>query len=218
MNSHHNSVSKRRLFSFVFVLALIISLLSYFAPKYLAYADTPVKSDLVVLFVGPDFKAREKEAKRLIEEGYAEYLLVPTVGSFWENSSALGARGGIRGKLSKFAKAVTENSQVDRGTQSSNGKPFFERTHLEILDAKRAMEEHGLRSALFVSSPWHMRRIKIITESVFNGDGKYKITYVPTRFEKLPASLPGLCKYAYRSIIQEYMKITAFLAYSYAGA
>ena len=76
------------------------------------------------------------------------------------------------------------------------------------------MAEYGFKSALFVSSPYHMRRIKIITESVFNGDGQYILAFVPTSFEKLPANLLDLCRYAYRSIMQEYFKIAVFLVYS----
>ena len=70
------------------------------------------------------------------------------------------------------------------------------------------MAEYGFKSALFVSSPYHMRRIKIIAESVYNDDEQYILSFVPTSYEKLPVNLLDLFKYAYRSIFQEYLKIT----------
>ena len=205
-------------FILTLALAIPLALAAFYAPKYLAYADSPVKSDAVVLFVGPGYSAREMEAWRLIKEGYARYLLIPARGVAGENSSAIFGSVGFLRDLEKFYKPDPEGSPGNWETQLPNGRLPVQNTHLEVLEAKRMMEERGLKSALFVSSTYHMRRIKIIAESVFNADGGYTITYVPTRFEKLPASLPGLCKYAYRTIIQEYKKITAFLLYSYAGA
>lgn len=218
MTGRPNSGPRRRVATLALALVLGLALAAYYAPKFLAYADSPVKSDVVVLFLGPDFKVRQMEARKLIEDGYAQYLLIPTVGKVWKNLPSVGARGGMRGKLSIFAKSFSEGLEDEWEKPPPTGKPFFENTHLEILEAKRLMEEHGLKSALFVSSPWHMRRIKIIAEGVFNENGKYSLSFVPTRFEKLPVNLSGLCKYAYRSIIKEYLKIMAFLVYSYLGA
>jgi len=47
------------------------------APAFLIVSDTPVKSDAVVLFIGNDRGTREKEARQLMHEGFAEYLIIP---------------------------------------------------------------------------------------------------------------------------------------------
>ncbi|MGZ6223188.1 MAG: hypothetical protein ACXWMW_10655, partial [Syntrophales bacterium] len=62
------------LFLAIFFVAL------YYGPRYLTYADKPLRSDAVVLFVGPDNKTRQEDANRLMSEGYARYLFIPAYG------------------------------------------------------------------------------------------------------------------------------------------
>jgi len=57
---------------FVFIIALFT-----YAPTYLAYTEKPIKSDAIVLFVGPDYGARLKEARKLVAEGYANTIIIP---------------------------------------------------------------------------------------------------------------------------------------------
>lgn len=207
MTGRHQSRPGRRSFVLILALAFLMALATFFAPKYLYYADAPVKSDAVVLFVGPGFWARQMEAMRMVEEGYADYILIPFLGIAGTDSSAILGVVNFRYELSKYYKSDLEDSTRGLETPFRNGKLPVQNTHLEILEAKRMMEERGLKSALLVSSPYHMRRIKIIAKSVFGNDGKYVLSFVPTGFEKLPAGLSGLCRYAYESIIQEYLKI-----------
>ena len=71
---------KLKTFSWIaFSLALLAAAL-YYAPFFLIISDPPVKSDAVVLFLGGEKGTREKEAKQLITEGYAEYLIIPARG------------------------------------------------------------------------------------------------------------------------------------------
>lgn len=67
-----------------FVLVAIIVAMIWYAPKYLTYSDQPVKSDVIILFLGPDFDARKKEALKLMEEGYAQHLLIPVYGQAFD--------------------------------------------------------------------------------------------------------------------------------------
>jgi len=70
-------------FSILLVLAICFIVLNY-GSRYLSYADQPLKSDALVLFVGPDNKARQEDANRLMHEGYARYLLIPAYGRMTE--------------------------------------------------------------------------------------------------------------------------------------
>jgi hypothetical protein len=219
MTYQNKHKSKHRLIILAPTLALIFALLAFYAPKYLAYADSPVKSDAVVLIIGPDFNAREKEAKKLINEGYVQYLLIPAYGKVKVikiSSTSIGSEN-IHRKSKQTFKTISGDSTKGSETLSHKAKPVFENTHLEILMAKKMMAEYKLKSAIFVSSPYHMRRIKFVAESVFNQDEKYVLTFIPTQFEKVPNNLLDLSKYIYRSIILEYLKISVFLAYSYLG-
>jgi len=50
------------------------------------------------------------------------------------------------------------------------------------------MESLGLTSGIFVSSPYHMRRIKVIAERVYRdaaGAPTYRLYFVPSRYETL---------------------------------
>ena len=149
--THHLS-PMTKLIIIIAILVFVVALFAY-APAYLTYADKPVKSDVVVLFVGPDYEARLKEARKLVEEGYARYLIVPAYGTVYD-----------------FSILTNKTNQTNR-TAPTN-KPFYpsyvEDTHIEVLEAKRMMDKAGFKSAIFVSSPFHMRRIKTMVERVFN--------------------------------------------------
>jgi uncharacterized SAM-binding protein YcdF (DUF218 family) len=128
-----------------------ISLLIDHAIHYLNYSDKSIKSDAIVLFVGPDYKARQEEVELLFTKGYANYLLIPTYGKVQEVSPPVFQ-----------VRPQTIDTQMN--IPDIKREKYFENTHIEVLEAKRLMKRYGLSSAIFVSSPYHMRRIKIITE------------------------------------------------------
>jgi uncharacterized SAM-binding protein YcdF (DUF218 family) len=173
-----------------------VFVLLYYGPRYLTYADKPIKSDTVVLFVGTDSKARQEDANRLMSEGYARYLFIPAYRRITEASSLSSTAG-------------TKRANPKPIISSLKPKPYFENTHVEVLEAKRMMENHGLKSAIFVSSPDHMRRIKIITERIFYEE-PVRIVFVPIRVE--PAH-QDLTLSDYKRMGKEYVKIIWFLMY-----
>lgn len=63
----------------VLVTGFLIGI-QFYTLHYLAYSETPKRSDVVVLLVGPDFEARKKEGHRLIGDGFADYLIIPAYG------------------------------------------------------------------------------------------------------------------------------------------
>jgi hypothetical protein len=65
---------------FALPISVLIIISVLYAPNYLNYADPPIKADAVVLFIGPDLEAREKEANKLLDAGYADYLIIPAYG------------------------------------------------------------------------------------------------------------------------------------------
>ena len=89
---------------------------------------------------------------------------------------------------------------------------FYEDTHLEILHAKAMMDKLGFKSANLVSSPYHMRRIKLITGRIFDG-GDYNLSCVPTRYEKTEKNLWWFNKYDLKWVLGEYLKIAWFIIY-----
>jgi uncharacterized SAM-binding protein YcdF (DUF218 family) len=178
----------------------LLLLAVYYAPSFLLLAQAPVKSDAVILFVGKKMELREREANRLVTDGYADYLIIPAYGQI--------KKPGPDGSL--------ESISSDVKPKPSNLKPktaaWIEDTHEEAILARDLMERLGARSALMVSSPYHMRRIKLITGKVFKD--RLAIQYVPTRYETTGGALWLFNSYERKLVLTEYGKIAWFLLYS----
>src|SRR5271157_178720 len=190
--------SKKKMLTYFVVLCLAISCVALcYGPQYLTYADKPMNSDAIVLFVGTDSRARQEDANRLMTEGYARYLFIPAYGRITEAASLSSPAG-------------TKKANPKLVISGLKPRSYFENTHVEVLEAKRMMEQYGLKSAIFVSSPEHMRRIKIIAERIYHEE-PVRMVFVPIRVE------PGhedRTLSDYRRMGKEYVKIIWFLMYS----
>jgi uncharacterized SAM-binding protein YcdF (DUF218 family) len=187
---------KLKTFYFISCIVVLLSLAIFVAPQYLIVSDTPVKSDAVVLFLGGEKGTREKKANQLIRDGFADYLIIPARGQVQKRSPD--------GKLIKIDLPLTP--------KTSNLKPFFEDTHQENLIARDMMERLGISSAILVSSPYHMRRIRLIAERVFGE--RATVCYVPTRYETPSDGFWLFNNYDRKFVLTEYAKITWFVLYS----
>ncbi len=74
------------------------------------------------------------------------------------------------------------------------------------------MERLGIRSAILVSAPYHMRRIKLIAGQVF-GDGM-TVRNVPTRYEPPNDGFWLFNGRDRKFVFTEYAKIAWFLIYN----
>ncbi len=190
---------KKRVVIISVALILLVGSAACYAPRLLAYADKPFKSDAIILFLGPSQTARGKEANLLLNEGYARFLLVPGL-------HQVIAPAGIPQELA--------GAMQHTALSGARGYPsYYEKTHLEVLFAKRMMDVMELKSAIMVSSPYHMKRIKTICEKVF-GEQAYYISYVPTRYERGMTDLLNIDKADIRPMMLEFAKIFWFYLYS----
>jgi len=179
-----------------------MALLSY----YLRYADEPVRSDVIVLFVGDDWMARQKEAAKLLTDGYARCLIIPAFNRLTYLDS--------NGIMFPIEYNYLPGNSVYLLRKNHNYPTYYENTHFELLEARRIMEKLGFKSALIVSSPYHMRRIKIIAETVFK-DVPKTIAYIPTSFEKHHCNIIGAISCNMEWIFGEIIKIMWFLTYKH---
>ena len=188
----------------LFLLLLAISVIA--GPHFLLYSSDYKKTDTIILLLGPDFSARQKEAYRIINEGKSQYLIIPAYRKIYK----VNFEGSIK-YLSPQNYLPNPNNKIS----PRNSIPsFLEDTHIEIIEAKRVMSAYGLRSAIFVSSPYHMRRIKLIAASVFDS-GDSEFYFVPTSFEKAPAHFWELSWSEWKKVVREYGKILWFKIYSF---
>lgn len=195
------------LFLAVPVLVSVLAIL-LFAPGFLFPEDIPRKADAVVLFIGPGNEARLDEARQLLREGYARYLLIPARNEIHRLNG--------QGVLERISKTVPRGNLILRVRLAANYGRHFENTHIEALEAKRMMDDMGLRSAMLVSSAYHMRRISMIAGRVFDAD-KYSISCNPARWQKPFAAADWLNRERRKLIVSEYVKIGWFLAYGLFG-
>jgi uncharacterized SAM-binding protein YcdF (DUF218 family) len=196
------SNSRKRLFVLILVILSLLGLILS-APHYLLYSSQYKKADAIVLLLGPDFSARQKEAYDLISDGMADYLIIPAYNKIYRVFD----KGAIKYLPVNFPEPKTIKKNVDAPPR------FYEDTHWEIIEAKKVMSHYGLRSAIFVSSPYHMLRIKIIVIRVFDkNDGMF--CFIPTHYEKAPSGFWELSFADWKKVSREYGKILWFLVYA----
>ena len=159
---------------------------------------------MIVLLLGKDFDARKKEAEQLIADGYSKYLIIPDCDKVFKSSDS-------DSLLPIKQNTLHQNRLIAYKKRHETG--YIESTHLEISQAKTMMDELGFKSAIFVSSPYHMRRVRLIAESVFRGGG-YHLLFVPTRYDITNGKLWWSNRYDLKRVATEYVKIFWFLLYS----
>jgi len=194
-------LAKRYKWSIRIVLLLTaIGCVLLLSPQYLLYSTSYKKSDAIIILLGPDFKARKKEANELIRKGMTDYLIIPAYRKAYKINGA-----------EQFLLPYLKNHESDHSRVISY-PAFYEDTHIEIIEAQRVMSDYGLKSAIFVSSPHHMRRIKIIADKVFKPD-QFNFYFVATRYENIPFKFWELSSSDWRKIRREYSKILWFMIY-----
>jgi hypothetical protein len=197
---------------------LIIGLILMLSFRYLLYSDAPQKSDVIILFPDPELDAMRTEARQLIANEYSKYLCIPTSFSLYlvEQDKTrftavlnLGVKPRIGLSLQQFEDKISMDYFL-KIKQECGFPRYLENTHVEMLLAKKIMDAYGFKKAIFVSSPFHMRRIKMIADRVFNSS--YDIKLVPSRFEK-KFGIPMLSLKSLQHIFMEYPKVVWFLCY-----
>ena len=159
---------KHSAFIFLVLFALV---LFFYSPRYLILRNTPVKSEVVVLLLGSINKERAEEAYRLINEGYAGTLFVPAQKRNFDTSD--------NANLSGYIKRLSKQNWLNPKREIKLNYQFQENTHLEIIAAKSMMDSANFTSAILVSSPYHLRRIKIIADKGFTGK-TYQLSFIPS--------------------------------------
>jgi len=201
---------------------IILTLMAGFllTSRYLLYADTPQKSDIIVLLPDPELEAMRMKVRQLAGSVYSKYLCIPTSFSLYridqDGMSFTAVQNPIVAPgIGIHRQQFEDNIRMDYflTIKEESGFPkYFENTHVEICLAKKIMDAYGFKSAIFVSSPYHMRRIKIITEKVY-GSG-YDIKMVPSGFmKKNITSLSAL--YDIQKTCSEIIKTIWFFCYAH---
>jgi hypothetical protein len=195
------SRKKRTLIGFLLLVCIFFAVCLWEAPRFLLYASDVKKADAVVLLLGPDFKARQKKAEELLAQGLADFLIIP---AYHKITCAHGEEPAQPAVLAESGTSPEKRRLYPE---------YYEDTHLELIEAGEIMSRYGLTSAIFVSSPYHMRRIKIMVTKLF-GDKQNEFYFIPTPYEKAPANIWEFTPSEWKKLRREYGKILWFLIYS----
>ncbi len=169
-------------------------------PDYLLYATPLKKADAAVLFLGPGEAARRQQVDELVAKGWVKFVIIPWKGEILET------------RVSKALVTPEKTARLARALRMDFNKSFVERTHVEVMQARSLMDHIGARRAVFVSSPYHMRRIKLMADRVFE-TGIYDIAYLPTTYD--PPQWPWFAHWTdVKWVVSEGVKIVWFLLYS----
>jgi len=187
--------------AFCIIILVLLGGFILYAPRFLLYSSKYEKADSIILLLGPDFNARKKEAYRLMNEEMADYLIIPA----YYKAYRIFEKGQMESLL--------PNLFPNRSDKNNDQTRFYEDTHWEIIEAQKIMSNYKLTSAILVSSPYHMRRIKLIVSKVFDTN-KGNFYFVPTRYEKAPADYGDLSLVDWKKVSMEYGKILWFILYS----
>ena len=197
-----------KLFLTIIVVALLAGV--FRAPAFLVCERPLKKADCVIAMLGGDFGERKREAVSLIEKGVADVLLIPA----WRQMVRY-EDGGRReaGKKTVMAAGRPQVSVELFGRRID----LYENTHLELLLAREMMEKLDLKSAVVVSSPYHLRRLQLIAGQVFaDGDG-YKIGLKSTSLKSYHPLACWQSERCRKYVASEYLKIAWFLVYGWFG-
>jgi uncharacterized SAM-binding protein YcdF (DUF218 family) len=190
---------------------LMTALFALFAPGFLYSENIPRRADAVVLFIGPDNVTRLDEANQLIRDGYARYLIIPS----YDEVRVLNGQG----EIERVSGMVPRGDLIHKVHMAAEykDKEYYEHTHIEALEAKRMMDDLGLRSVMLVSSAYHMRRIKLIAGRVFDAR-RYDVSCNPARWQPQFTAGDWFDRARRKIIVSEYVKIAWFLAYGAVGS
>lgn len=191
----------------VCLLAASLVFLYFFLPSFLLYSDAPASSDVIIKMVGFDNEAKESKAKAMVENGYAGLILTPA----WSKVLKYDHDQGFFQDKRAMDKSAISRNMTQQWRKGVLKYPM--NTHLEFLMGLNMMNTLGLDHAMIVSSPYHMRRIKILAAYETKGSGK-QFLFVAADPHKGFDPLWFADGEQVEWVFKEYAKILWFLLYS----
>lgn len=194
MKKNNKKTLKKRKWPIKTIIVIVISipiLFIYFFGRFLVVNQSPVQSDVLILLSGD--VGRLEKSTSLINEGYADRIIVTRT-----NGRGFGE--------------ISLESVIQSGIASSMIIPEYKATstYTNAIFSKEAMIENGFKSALVVSSNYHMRRVKYTFDKVYKGSG-IKLTYVAAPSINFNPTSWWSQKGYVRTAISEYIKLAGYI-------
>ena len=141
-----------------------------------------------------------------MNHGYGRVVLIPAYGKTIDQKG--------KTHLIKAVQAAAENKEgLPPYKDDSLLCRWIEDTHIELIKCKRMMEALGLQSVIFVSSPYHMRRIQIIAHHVFDSRSS-DLHFTATPYGPQPSLMWWADRDQRWWVFNEWLKLIWFIIYA----
>lgn len=148
---------KRMLFLYLPLLLLVVLL--FCAGRFLPLSEAPRQTEVIIILSGG--AGRVEQGVKLYEEGYAPKLLLSNA------KEITGPEGDMR--ETALSLGIPESAILTEDAAEST----YQNAQLTLP----IMKQHGFKSAIVVSSDFHMRRVKFIFDHVYQKSG-IELTYI----------------------------------------
>lgn len=159
--------------------------------KFLVVRDELTKADALIILAGDH--ERIPEAVKLHRQGWAEFMIM-TGGKYYPHQKPLAI-------LMKM-QAITYGTPHSKILVEDQSNHTFEHP----IYTKMIMEKYNFKSAIVVSSPYHMRRTTMLFERYFKGSD-IDLIYHPVENSWYRADDWWLNPVAVKSVAIEYVKL-----------
>jgi len=174
------------------VLAMGSLFFIYFFGRFLVVNESPERSDAIILLSGDD--GRLQKSVELMQAGYAKKLIV----------TKTDGRGQGEIRLSSVLEAGVPRTAIHPDYDAVS-------TYTNAVNSKRIMLQYGYKSAIVVSSDYHMRRVKYAFSEVYKGSD-IRLTYVAAPSAHFDSKAWWRKKIYVKYGVTEYIKLIGYLA------
>ena len=185
----------RRFATVTVVLIIIFWFLT--AGSFLVVNQHPVRSSVIIV-LGGGTGERELQASKLYRGKYATYVILSDGGARWHPS--------------------TVEAEMEIGWLKTYGVPgtaiipelHAQSTYGNAIYTKSIMIQHDFRSAIVVSSSYHMRRAQYIFDKVYSGS-HIKLTFSAAPVPRYNPSLWWTTQSGWNYVPGEYIKLAGYI-------
>ncbi len=171
------------------VLLVLLSITFLSLGNFLMIHENPVKSDVIIVLAGDDGK-RTDYSIQLFKEGYSGMLLLS------------GCSESTGKMLQQAADAGISKDHIIIDNQSVS-------TYDNAVHSRKLIVEAGYKTAIVVTSDYHMRRSKLVFKKAFK-DSDIDLVYCSVNEDGFDPEKWWTNKYSFKLVLSEYIKIAGY--------
>jgi uncharacterized SAM-binding protein YcdF (DUF218 family) len=194
-NYRKQSQNKKIIAVIIGILVIMFILFLIQAGNILVINDTPIKADTIIVLAGDHKGDRTNFGVSLFKEGYSKNLVLT---------------GGILYYKYTIAELMKRQA-LELGVPDKNiiVEAEAKNTWGNAIYSKKIMEREKFKSAIVVSSPYHMRRSKMLFNKVFKGSN-IKLIYCSATDREYNPQKWWVNTFGIKTTVSEYIKLVYY--------